>query len=330
MGKRDISLMDYLSENGYFADMFDAVFYRGRGVIKADELREADKELTDPETDNGENVRRDNVKKRMKGMSLSILTIENQYSVDYHMVIRNLYAESLGYRKQWKEKQREHKEKKDLGSGAEFLSGMKREDKFLPELTLVVYYGEEPWDGPRTLHELLDFGGENQELKPYVADYALNIFDYHDYESFEYFRTELREVFEFLRYSKEKEALEKLIAERAESYYNISNDTYRIIAELTKSEDLLKNKEAYENEGGGQNMGLCKALEDMKSESMEKGRVEGMLKGKTEGEAEGEQNKTRIVVSNMLRRGMTDEDICVLAECDRKLVEEIREKLQEL
>ncbi len=328
MGKRDVSLMDYLSDNGYFADMFDAVFYKGKGVIRAEELQEADKELTDPGGSSGENVRRDNVKKRMKGVALSILAIENQYSVDYHMVIRNLYSESLGYRKQWKEKKREHKEKRDLGSGVEFLSGMKREDKFLPELTLVVYYGEEPWDGPLTLHELLDFSGENEALKPYVADYELNIFDYHNFDSFENFKTQLREVFEFLRYSKEKEALENIIAKRADSYYNISNDTYRIIAELTKSEDLLKKSEGNENEGGEQKMGLCKALEDMKIESMEKGIEKGRAEGMLKGEAEGIQNKTRIVVTNMLRRGLSDEDICALAECNLKLVEELREKIQ--
>ncbi len=43
----------------------------------------------------------------------------------------------------------------------------------------------------------------------------------------------------------------------------------------------------------------------------------------SKGEAEGIQNKTRIVVINMLRRGLPDEDICAFAECDLKLVEDV-------
>ena len=45
------------------------------------------------------------------------------------------------------------------------------------------------------------------------------------------------------------------------------------------------------------------------------------------GVASGIAEATITIVQNMLKRGMSDEDICALAECDRALVEEVRTKL---
>ena len=58
------------------------------------------------------------------------------------MVLRNMLSESLGYHKQWKQKKESHENKKDLKTGSdEFFSGMGKDEKFMPVITLVVYCG---------------------------------------------------------------------------------------------------------------------------------------------------------------------------------------------
>ena len=52
----------------------------------------------------------------------------------------------------------------------EFLSGMRKTDRFVPVITAAVYYGEKPWDGAITLHGMLDI---LEEMKPYVNDYRM-------------------------------------------------------------------------------------------------------------------------------------------------------------
>lgn len=280
MGKKDIRTVDYLSDKVYFADMFNVSCFQGKRVILSNQLEDTDKELKDPETEKGEEVRHDSVKYWKHGARLATLVVEDQYNIDYHMVLRNLYAEGLYYRNQWKKKKSEHLRAKDLKAGHEFISGMKKEEKFVPVVYLVVYLGKEKWEGPRTLHELLDFDGENEQLKQLINDYKLNIFDYHDYNDFENFESELRVVFEFLRYSDDKEALRKVVATHSEKYYNVSNETYQIIAMLTNSEELLMNNSNSKNDGGRNQNNMCKALQDIKdeglSEGLEIGRNEGI------------------------------------------------------
>jgi len=50
-------------------------------------------------------------------------------------------------------------------------------------------------------------------------------------------------------------------------------------------------------------------------------------KGIEKGKKEGFDEKTRQIVRNMLKRGMTDEDVIALAECRRELVEEIKKEI---
>lgn len=63
------------------------------------------------------------------------------------------------------------------------------------------------------MHELLDFGDYEQELSPYVSNYKIHVFDYHDYDNFEIFVTELKQVFSFMKCAHDQRLLKKLIAE---------------------------------------------------------------------------------------------------------------------
>ena len=49
--------------------------------------------------------------------------------------------------------------------------------------------------------------------------------------------------------------------------------------------------------------------------------------GMKTGMERGLDEKTRIIVRNMLARGMSDEDIMTIAECGQELIEQVREKI---
>ena len=54
---------------------------------------------------------------------------------------------------------------------------------------------------------------------------------------------------------------------------------------------------------------------------------EKLLQGISQGIAEGSEDKTRTIVKNMLLRGMSDNDIMALAECNQALVDQVRKSL---
>ncbi len=199
--------------------------------------------------------------------------VENQNYVDYQMVLRNMLSESNGYRKQWKQRQRVHKEKKDLRGKEEYLSGMKAEEKYAPIITLVVYFGtEHPWSGARCLYDLLDM---EEELKEYVTNYRLNLYDCQEHDTFDEYYTGLRQVFETVRYAKDKEKLKEIMEKNREAYSRIDSDTKEMLEVVAN----VKIPEKFKTiEEGEERYNMCKAFEDMRLEGYEAGVAEGIKK----------------------------------------------------
>lgn len=268
MGREDVYESDYLEDPEIFADLVNGVLYRGEQVVKPGELTEQDGELRSVSGKAVKKVIRDKVK-FWKGTMLAVFVVENQTKVDYHMVLRVMLAESMAYDKQWRKMQARNKGE-NLPSD-EFLSGMRKEDKFIPVITIVIYYGrEKPWDGAKTLYELLDVRGNEERILPFVSDHKLNMFDLHECDNFEQFHSELGLVFEFLRYSEDRRKLEERLEKKQEKYRELSRQAKVLLTKFTNIKKIPGVPEEKFRKG---DFDMCKAFEDMKAE----GRAEGII-----------------------------------------------------
>lgn len=153
---------------------------------------------------------------------------------------------------------------------------MSKDEKFVPIITLVVYCGtEHPWDGARCLFDLLDIDGE---MKKYVTNYRLNLYDCHEHDTFDEYHTGLRQLFEILRYNKDREQMTRIIAENKEAYSNLDSDTRELLEVVAK----VKIPKKYEITGEGvknmtkedQKFDYCKAWVDQRLFGVEEGKIE--------------------------------------------------------
>lgn len=216
MGVIDTEGKRYLFNNDIFADAFNYLVYGGKQVIKADELREIDTtELALP-YGNGAKVPvqkyRDILKlwdaKMDDAAIYVILGTELQDKVHYGMPVKDGLYDMLGYSNQIDEIRRSYRNqngKNDTDgelvidgdslkiklTSEEFLSGLRKGDKLIPIITAVVYLGDTPWDGPRSLHDMLDF--KNDAIKDFVPDYKINLISPADMDDDEFtkFNTDL-------------------------------------------------------------------------------------------------------------------------------------------
>lgn len=259
MGRADVYESDYLESEEIFADLVNGVLYQGRRVVRPEDLREQDGELRSLSGKIAKKTIRDKVR-LWKGTILAVFVVENQTKVDYHMVIRAMLSESMAYDKQWKKRKDQLSSGKEKLSPDEFISGMRKEDKFIPVITIVVYYGtEKPWDGAKSLYELLDAEGYEKEVFPFITNYQLNVFDYHDHDSFGQFHTELQTVFEFLRYSDNEKLLREKMESHREQYEELSNEAKILLAQLTNMKEVSDIGEEDFRKG---EFSMCKAFED--------------------------------------------------------------------
>ena len=285
MGVLDTEGKKYLSDNEIFADAFNYLIYGGKQIIKATELREIDTtELAVPYGNNAKapvQKYRDILKLWNAMMDddaiYIILGAELQDKVHYGMPVKDGLYDMLGYSKQIEEIRRSYRKQREENAGGitaedgvlkikltseEFLSGLRKGDKLIPIITAVVYFGDTPWDGPRSLHDMLDF--RNDAIKSYVPDYKLNIISPADMEDEEFakFSTDLGFAMEVIKHqsSDADEVIERT------NHRKIDRDTALFL------NTAVKLNLEYEEETGGVDM--CKAME----KKQQRDEINGVIK----------------------------------------------------
>ena len=270
MGQEDLYQSDFYENKNRFADVFNGALFGGKEIMKPEELENEDSVRVILRGKNkSKKVIADKIRK-WQGGYVSIMVLENQSYVDYSMVLRVMEAEIIGYEKQRREAYAVNRTNNTKFDKHEYLSRMKKEQKFVPIITLVLYVGKDKiWDGERSLHGMLEM---DENIKPFVNDFKLNLFDYHDYDSFEMFKTENRLLFEMLSCGKDKKRMYEMLKKNI-LYKKMDKLTAEAIFEvLNVNVDMEKIIEI--DETGREVYDMCKAFEDYKEEGRQEVEIE--------------------------------------------------------
>ncbi|MGN0436208.1 MAG: transposase, partial [Wujia sp.] len=188
--------------------------------------------------------------------------------VHYAMPVRNMLYDALQYAGQVEETARKHNKDKDHNgrNAGEYLSGFYRDDRLVPVITLVVLFNADEWDGPLSIHEMVNV--EKPELLELIQNYRINLICPAQIkpEELNRFDSSLKQVMSFIKYSKDKAEMQKLL-ERDESFRNVDRKAANVMRVCTG----LKVELEEENEVTD----MCKAWEDMMADCRMEGREEG-------------------------------------------------------
>lgn len=292
MGK-DVEWKSFFQDNHRYADIINGIGCGGVQLVKDTDLIEVDP--------SAKKKSRDMLRKVALGVNFAIVGIENQDELDYELPLRNMYYDASQYQKQASTIRKEVKaEGSGLKSG-EYMYGFKKDSKLNPLITFVMYAGKETWDGPHHLYDMLDFTDIPESLKKFVSDYKINVIDIRQFENTDVFQTDVKQVFDFIRYSDEKEKLLHLVENDA-YYKEMDEDAFDVVTKYTNSKELVQVKEY--SIGGKKD--VCKAIQDLMADSREEGRKEGVcLLVKTL--REFQVNEEEIIKRLMKEFSMTEE-----------------------
>ena len=277
MRDKDVLTAAYLKNNSRFADLLNGWLFGGRPVVRPEDIQELDsaeirirRDRTTGGVRTGKRYR-DVIRRVALGMRFAVICVEEQSEVDYTMPFRVIGYDLDRYEQQLRIRRQEHRQRKDL-KAEEYLSGISREDRFLPVVTLVLYFGKH-WDGPRNLKDLLDLEGMLPEVRELLADYPVHVIEVGNYPYAEAFRTDLKLVFGFVQNADDKEKLQAFARAEEEALSELAEDAYDLISVMTGTEELDRIKKEKQERKGKVNM--CKAIDDMLADAREEGRERG-------------------------------------------------------
>jgi hypothetical protein len=309
--KPDTVLRDYWKQKQEFADFFNAYLFNGREVLKADKLVERDTDsstvLEVDDADISIQAARDilNVAMVCEGIEYAILGLEDQDYIHYALPFKTEGYDVYSYDRQYKQRKSYYKTTNEL-TGDERMSGIKKTDKFTPVITVVIYYGSDPWDGPTCLYDMLNLP---EELKPFINNFKVNLVEARD-NNLIFHNQNNKDLFSLLRIINNNSLDTKTRRKQIQDYENAHDidKSVRMAIAATSKVSLKK----YEKESDAT---MCKLWDDIRNE------------GIAEGEALGRTNGRRDDIISMLTNGKKPEDISNFCGYDLSYVLEIENSI---
>ena len=290
-------MKEFLENNAYFVDFFNAYFFDGERVLKPENCMELDSKMNDSNMDLEKHV--DVIRKYNDGNLNSAFIIENQSYVDMSMVVRAVVYEYVAYERMLK-KSKKNKSKEKL-----------------PMVNILVFYtGERPWNAARQLSELVEV---DERFESYFHDYKMNLIEITGNTSYNFNEEDVYNLFYICR-----SIYDQSIYEGTSNHFGlVKSSVLKVIKTLTDVEWLdleeLEGKERIE---------MCEAekrwLEVKSKEWKAEGIELGIKQGIEQGIEQGSEKKELEMYQTMVDKGFSVSSIAsifsVSEESIRKLL----------
>ena len=316
MPMQDATTKQYMSEAEVFADAFNYLIYDGEQVIRPENLTDMDTtQYALPYDSDGRTEAVQKYRDTLKTLAVKadgqctylVLGIENQSSVHYAMPVRNMLYDAMQYEKQVRELGKKHRKAHDAGTNEEYLSGMKKDDRLIPVITLVINFGDKKWDGPLTLREM--YMPQPERIQALVPDYKVLLIDPMQMEETDFARlnSSLREVLAYIKYQHDKQQMRKLITED-ERFSRLERNAAMVLNAVTNAGISIEPDSEVVN--------VCDAIQQM------------MHDERAQGEKMGEKHEKLTIARRMLEKKFTEEMVVSMTELSPEEVRELRKTIK--
>ena len=283
---KDKMMKEFLENNSYFVDFFNAYFFDGERVLKPENCMELDSEMNDSNMDLEKHV--DVIRKYNDGNLYSAFIIENQSYVDASMVVRAAAYEYVAYDRMLKKlKKNKAKEK-------------------LPMVHILVFYtGEKPWNAANKLSQLVEV---DERFESYFHDYQMNLIEITGNTSYNFNEEDVYNLFYICRSIYDQSIYE----EKSNSFGLVKSSVLKVVKTLTDVEWLdleeLEEKEKIE---------MCEAekrwlevkSKEWEAEGIRKGIEQGIEQGLEQGIEQGVELGQVLLYKTMIKNGMSVNEI---------------------
>ena len=279
---KDKIMKEFLENNAYFVDFFNAYFFDGERVLKPENCMELDSEMNDSNMDLEKHV--DVIRKYNDGNLYSAFIIENQSCVDPSMVVRAAVYEYVAYERMLK-KSKKNKAKEKL-----------------PMVNILVFYtGERPWNAASKLSELVEV---DERFTACFHDYKMNLIEITGNTSYNFNEEDVHNLFYICR-----SIYDQSIYEGTSNHFGLVKSTVlKVVKTLTDVEwlDLEELEEKEEIE-------MCEAekrwlevkSKEWEAEGIRKGIEQGIERGIEQGIEQGSEKKELEMYQTMVDKGFS-------------------------
>ncbi len=285
------------------------IIFKGENVVQSDGLSYASEKYDQSIVVNPRTKERGKTVERIRDLKmlykdtacLRFLGIEGQNYIDYGSAVSAAEYDIMEYRKQMK------RIKTSLGNGddkltkSELLSGMSKDARLTPVYTIWFYYGTEPYDGPRSLSDMMRYS-DDDIFRQYFSDYKINVICLNEIEDMNVFHTELRQLLKLMKCKDDAKGIKDLL-EHDSDYDSVDEDTLHTLSITLNRPELWEKRALYQGKEGEVRYNMSSGIDQIEEEA----RQEGIQKG---------ENLLAALINKLLSLGKNEDALKVTTDAE--------------
>ena len=289
---KDKMMKEFLENNAYFVDFFNAYFFDGQKVLKPENCEELDSEMNDANMDLEKHV--DVIRKYNDGNLYSAFIIENQSCVDHSMVVRAATYEYVAYERMLK-KSKKNKSKEKL-----------------PMVHILVFYtGERPWNAASKLSELVEV---DERFKSYFHEYQMNLIEITGNTSYNFNEEDVYNLFYICRSIYDQSIYEG----KSKDFGLVKSSVLKVVKTLTDVEwldleELEEKEEIY----------MCEAEKRWLEVKSKEWKAEGIELGIKQGIEQGSEKNRKEMYQTMMGKGFSISSIASIFSVSEESIKKL-------
>ena len=282
--KQDLATKSLEAFPDVFADIGNVNLYDGEQVIVPEELEQLPSEMICQEPKGEQRELRADIRMRIKhsGTEIAIMSVENQAGICNTMPVRSMGYEYAGYMEQIRKIKERNRKKgenyytKEIGDN----------QKLVPVISLVLYYGEEEWDSPLSLMDMFELSEEDRRrFETHIQNHSIQLVQLRkqDEEIQNKYRSDFRYVVQYLSCrSDKKKMLQKMKEDSGKLEH--PKEFLDVMCAITKDQRYQQIREGLStNIEKGEKINMCTIAEELENQGIQKGVRQGLERGMEQG-----------------------------------------------
>lgn len=270
----DIAENNLIEDADVFADVVNVNLFDGEDKVTENDLRSVSVVSSYKDLDGTLHKQIRDVLKLVNSLGgcIALIGCESQQDINRIMPVRDMGYTYTAYMKQIQEMVAQNRK----NNNSAYTKVLHENQKLIPVATFILYFGNEKWEKPLTLMEMMDIPEDKTEFwKQLINDYPIRVISVanQSQEIRKKYKSDFRIIADYMAYRNDKAKIKEYFKNSDRELVHVEH-VLDLLQALSSDSRFGMMKRKYENmeiDEKGENKKMCLLLDAIEEEGIEKG-----------------------------------------------------------
>ncbi len=303
--ERDITENNLIEDADVFADIVNVNLFDGDNEVAEKDIRSMPTVSSYKDLDGTLHKQIRDVLKLVYNLGgcIALIGCESQQDINRIMPVRDMGYTYTAYMKQIQDKTAENRKNKNSA----YTKVLHENQKLMPVATFILYFGDEKWEKPLKLMDILDIPEDKTDFwKRLINDYPIRVISVADQPETvrDKYKSDFRIIADYMALRNDKAKIKEYFKNNDHELMHVEHvlDLLHALSGDSRFYTIRQKYEDMEESKKGESKKMCLLLDAIEEEGIEKGFQKGMKQGMKQGVKQGIKQGSDQITNTIVER----------------------------